>query len=374
VTRLALVLESNTDRRRVEGLSSLTDLTVVARTREIAEFDTGSDARFRLVVGPASRPLFAAWLVRYLGRERFDAVVVDNYFLAALGANVASRLFGTPTLMHIRNPMEQYYLARRGGDWPDRPYRPVELFALRAVARLNAQLGRRYATVSEYLATTVRAHGTRRPVEVLPSYGVDLSVFRPSFVPREELRRRLDLPLDATIVFSASRRAPEKDPEVVLRALALLRDRGRDVRLLSTSRDHAWLADEASRAGLADRVLARDMVDPGEALADHYRASDLVVQASRDEGFGLVPIEALSCGVPVVASAVGGLRETVRDGETGWSFPVGDERALADAIEEVIDNPAEAARRVSAGQAMVRERYTSTDTFARIVETALAAR
>jgi D-inositol-3-phosphate glycosyltransferase len=372
--RLALVLESNTDRRRVEGLAGLADLTVVARTARIAEFAAGEQAGFALVVGPASRLRFLPWLIGHLGRARYDAVVVDNYFLAALGANLASRLFGTPTLMHVRNPMEQYYLCRRGGDWPDRPYRPAELAALRAVARVNARVGRRYAAVSEYLAGTVRAHGTRRPVEVIPSYGVDLAVFRPASAPREELRRRLDLPPDAALAFSASRRAPEKDPEVVLRALALLRERGRDVRLVSTSRDHEWLAARAARLGLQDRVVARDMVDPGVELARYYQACDLVVQASRDEGFGLVPIEALSCGTPVVASAVGGLLETVRDGETGWSFPVGDATALAAAVEDVLDRPGEAARRVAAGQAMVRERYASTDAFARILEAAAAAR
>lgn len=372
--RLALVLESNTDRRRVEGLAALTDLTVVARAQPIAEFPVRASRPWRLVLGPAARARFAAFLVRHLARERYDAVVVDNYFLAALGSNVASRLTGVPTLMQVRNPMEAYYRCRRLDPGAGRPYRRTELAALLAVARLNARAGRRYAAVSEHLAETVRGHGTRRPVEVIPSYGVDLSVFRPPDEPRAAVRARLGLPADGTIVFSASRRAPEKDAAVVLRALAALRARGRPLWLLSTSRDAEWLREQAAAAGVGDQVIARDMVDPGEELARHYQASDLVVQSSRAEGFGLVPIEALSCGVPVVASAVGGLRETVRDGETGWSFPPGDDRALVAAIEAVLDGPAEAARRVAAGQAMVRERYADKDAFARIVESALAAR
>lgn len=363
--RLALVLESNTDRRRVEGFAALADLTVVSRRLPIAEFDVRPGRSWRHVQGPPDRLRYVGFLLRHLLHRRYDAVIVDNYFLAALACNIASRFTGTPTLMHVRNPMEAYYGCRRTAPVPDRPYRRSEMAALWLAARLNARLGRRYATVSEYLAGTVRGHGTRRTVDVIPSYGVDLAVFHDG----EGDRAALDLPADASIVFSASRLAPEKDVDTVLRAVARLPD----VYLVSTSRDHEWLASEAARHGVGDRVIARDMVNPGAELAAYYRAADVVVQSSRAEGFGLVPVEALACGTPVVASAVGGLRETVRDGETGWSFAAGDDAALAAAVADVLDHPEEARRRVVAGQAMVRQRYSSADAFRRVVDAALAA-
>jgi glycosyltransferase involved in cell wall biosynthesis len=116
------------------------------------------------------------------------------------------------------------------------------------------------------------------------------------------------------------------------------------------------------------RVVATDAVHPHRGLADDYRASDLCVQASREEGLGFSPLEALACGVPVVAAAVGGLRETIAHGETGWSYTAGDAPALAACIREALDNSSEAARRAARGRELVRERYERGAVFARLEE------
>jgi glycosyltransferase involved in cell wall biosynthesis len=77
-------------------------------------------------------------------------------------------------------------------------------------------------------------------------------------------------------------------------------------------------------------------------------------------------LEALACGTPVVATAVGGLTETVQDGVTGWTARPGDPGALADALRQAIDRPDEARRRVAAGAALVRERFDSRRAFDRL--------
>lgn len=373
--RLAYVLESNSDRRTLEALSSRTDLTVVARQAKLSEFEPRAGRPFEVVVGPGGRARFGIFVAGYLARNRsrFDAVMAQGYGTAALGAGLAGLVTGRRPTLFIGNPMEAYYSCRRAGHWPDKPFRPQELAALVAVARANAQLAGRYATVSEYLGDVVRGHGTRAPVHFCPAYGVDLRVYKPSDRPREERRRELGLPVDdIPIVFFSSRVAPEKDAGTLLHAVAQLRSEGRDLWLLSTNREHGRLIAAAEELGLADRILAHDMVDPGEALARYYQASDVVVQASREEGLGISPLEALACGVPVVATAVGGLLETIRDGETGWSYPVGDSSALAAAIAEALDDPVEARRRTEAGARLVAERFESDASFDRLVELAFS--
>ena len=115
-------------------------------------------------------------------------------------------------------------------------------------------------------------------------------------------------------------------------------------------------------------MIATDAAHPHDALPLSYQAADLCVQASREEGLGFSPLEALACGVPVVAAAVGGLTETIIDGETGWTYPVGDWEALAHQIEAALGDPVEASRRALAGRALVRAEYDSGVAFHRLMK------
>ena len=206
-----------------------------------------------------------------------------------------------------------------------------------------------------------------QPIKVIPVYGVDVSRFvdRPD---RAAVRAERGLPPAGSIIFSSSRVAPEKDTATLIAAFAELVREGRDVYLLHRSGGHREFMADAERAGIGARVIATDAVDPRGDLPLDYVASDVCVQASRAEGLGFSVLESLACGTPVVVSAVGGLIETVRNGETGWSVPPGDPRALAAALREVLDRPDEARRRAAAGAAMVRERFSSEAAFASLAD------
>jgi glycosyltransferase involved in cell wall biosynthesis len=98
-----------------------------------------------------------------------------------------------------------------------------------------------------------------------------------------------------------------------------------------------------------------------ESVAPLLAGADLYLLPSQSESFGLSALEALASGVPVVASRVGGLPEVVRDGETGWLFPIGDVDAMADAAIALLRDP-ERWRVVSAAAAAdARARFATDD-------------
>jgi glycosyltransferase involved in cell wall biosynthesis len=363
--RVLFVVDSGTDVRLVDSLAERTTLRILARRlpkgREISQ-RTGHAVDMEL--GPAGHASFAWFVIRRLLslRSSTDVIVVQGYGPTAACANIVGRLTRRTVLMLVCSPVEAYYRCRRIAN-SGRPFRRVEYWAIRIFSLLNARLGQGYVVLSPYLASVVRGHGTTMPIDVIPIYGVDRQIFRPSAEPKDVIRRRLQLPTDTHIVFFSSRVAPEKDAETVLTAARILDRGGRRVCLLHLSGGHEEFANLARDAGMSGSVIARDAVAPFAELADYYRASDVCVQASREEGLGFSPLEALACGVPVVATDVGGLRDTIRDGETGWQVPVGDAAALARAIAAVLDDPAEAARRAQAGAEGVDRSYERRAVF-----------
>jgi glycosyltransferase involved in cell wall biosynthesis len=315
-------------------------------------------------MAPSGRAAFALHTFRELRRRRCGAVLVQGYGLAALAANLASRLDGTPCWMLVCNPAAEYYETRRTAGYP---FSRVALMALHALGHVNGIIGRGYIVLSQYLQDVVRRYSRHAPVHVVPIYGVDLVRFSQAPAPREQLRRARGLPSSGQLIFSSSRIAPEKDVLTLLDAFSMLVREGRDVYLLNRSGGFRDFMERAAKAGVRERIIATDAVDPRGDLHLDYAAADVCVQASRAEGLGFSVLEAMACGTPVVASAVGGLRETVRDGVTGWSVPAGDAARLASALRDALDHPGEARRRAAAGAEMVRQKFESNAAFDRVV-------
>jgi glycosyltransferase involved in cell wall biosynthesis len=366
--RLCFVVESGTDVRLIDGLAERFELTVLARrVAGGGEISRTPERQVSVTIGPMSRLGFA-WMVRETLRRAapLDVVLVQGYGLAALAANLASRQSGVRTCMLVCSPLELYYQQRRNHPEPGKPFRRVELWGINMVARANARLAQHYVVLSRHLASIVREHGTRAPIDIIPVYGVDTTVFRPSIEPNAVLRQRRALPATGAVIFFSSRVAPEKDSDTVLLAVRRLLADGRDLWLLHRSGGYRAFFESAQRVGVAERVIATDAAHPVKELPLDYQASDLLVQASREEGLGFSPLEALACGVPVVASAVGGLRETIVDGETGWTCPPGDADALARCIGAALASPGEALRRANAGREMVCARYERQLVFDRL--------
>ena len=155
-----------------------------------------------------------------------------------------------------------------------------------------------------------------------------------------------------------------KGLDLVLRSFALLRERFPDAVLdvVGDGPERRRLARLAGRLGIGDAVVWHGHLPLAEMVALLYR-SHIFLNASPKEGWGLTVIEAAACGVPSVAADSPGLRDSVRDGETGLLVPYGDCAAMADAAAALLLDPE---RREAMGRAAaLRAREFSWDDAAR---------
>jgi D-inositol-3-phosphate glycosyltransferase len=198
--------------------------------------------------------------------------------------------------------------------------------------------------------------------------GVEHAFFAPG--DRAGARAALDLPNDVPVLLFVGRIQPLKGPDVAIRALHEL---GRaDALLLLVGGASGSDGDgEVERARqLVDELGLHDRVrfvppQPHHILSTYYRAADAVLVPSRSESFGLVALEAAACGVPVVASAVGGLQSLVEHGETGFLLERRDPQLFARAIGRLLDDPLLAAA-MSRAAAAKASSYTWSFAAARL--------
>jgi D-inositol-3-phosphate glycosyltransferase len=204
------------------------------------------------------------------------------------------------------------------------------------------------AVDSSHLRDHYGADGAR--VTIVPC-GVDSDLFSPG--PKLAARRALGLADRPTILF-VGRIQQLKGVEVVIRAAALLDGRratddlgdfqvvivgGRPTAKNDPeSREIRRLQRLTTQLGVADRVRWIGAVDH-DALPDYYRAADVTVMPSTYESFGLVAVESMACGTPVVAARVGGLQATIQDGRTGYLIPWRDPALYAERIAALIEQP-----------------------------------
>ena len=202
------------------------------------------------------------------------------------------------------------------------------------------------------VATSERsARYLERPAVVI-HHGIDSAGFSPP-ADRAALRRRLGLPADDLILGCFGRIRARKGTDAFVEvAIAAMRERPGVTAIVmgrATEGHEGFLAglkDRVAAAGLEGRIRFLPEV-PVHEIADWYRALDLYVAPQRWEGFGLTPLEAMACGVPVVATRVGAFEEIVSE-ETGALVPADDIPSLAAALVPFLDDPV---RRRAAGAA-----------------------
>lgn len=194
------------------------------------------------------------------------------------------------------------------------------------------------------IATSAKAASyLERPATVI-MHGVDTQVFHPA-ADKRALREKLGLDPDAVLIGCFGRVRAQKGVDLLVESALALFPNHPKAQLVLTGRitsDNQGFVDalkaKLDAAGLADRVHFLGEL-PWEEVVRHYQAMDLFTAPARWEGFGLTPLEAMACGVPVVASRVGAFETLIRDGETGSLVDADSQAELTAAIGYWLDHP-----------------------------------
>jgi D-inositol-3-phosphate glycosyltransferase len=314
-------------------------------------------------------PRFRELLLAFMARDgvSYDLLHGNFWMSGAIVAELRARL-DIPAVQ-IFHAMGKTKRRHQGDADTSAPARiAVEERVIRAVDRVIAQCPAEVAElIDDYGAP-------RDKIAVIPS-AVNTAVYRP--VPRDEARRRIGLAPDNHVVVYVGRMLPRKDVRNVVRAFALLLRRYSEAGLDEmraynqtpllllvggesvepdpvATPEIGELQRLAAELGVADRVRFVGKRQP-DVLRDYYSAGDVAVTTPWYEPFGLTPLEAMACGVPVVGSAVGGITYTIADGETGLLVPPRDPASLAGALYDLLEAP-DARRRMGAAARARAER------------------
>jgi D-inositol-3-phosphate glycosyltransferase len=181
----------------------------------------------------------------------------------------------------------------------------------------------------------------RERVAVIPP-GVDLQQFQPR--DRAEARRELGLPEDGRVLLAVGRIEPLKGFDILVRALADMTE-GEGVTLIILGGDERAATEFARLTAIAEEVgVSSRLLFPGatphDRVATYYNAADVAVVPSFYESFGLVALEAMASGLPVVASRVGGLTSTIADGRTGYLISWRCPEPFAEKLDLLLSNDA----------------------------------
>lgn len=274
---------------------------------------------------------------RRLIRTLRPALIATHLFKADTYGAAAALGTGIPIVCHKHN--EDQYLLRR----------PIG-----ALGRVVARRARAVITISDAVSRFfVERAGFPAGKLVRIHHGIALGAPAAPL----DLVAGFDLPTDAIVFGTVARLTAQKGIGTLLDATErVVREEPRvRVVVVGDGEDRAALEAARARLGLDSIVRfagRRDDVDAFLAAADGF------VLPSNWEGFGIVLLEAMAQACPVIATRVGGIPEVVEDGVTGRLVPAGDPAALADAMLDVVRDPATTARRVAAATDRLAERFS----------------
>ncbi len=305
---------------------------------------------------------FTRFVRRACRRRRYD-LLHANFWMSGLTAADVKRALDIPFVITFHALGRIRRVHQGSADrFPDCRFQLEERIACSA-DRIIAECPQDRADLLTYYA----ADPDR--ISVVPC-GFDPDELAP--VPKTLARTRLGLPQDVFIVLQLGRLVPRKGIATAIEGFArFVRSSGVDARLLIVGGDGhepnpertpeiARLMRIAADERIADKVLFSGRRDR-QMLRYYFSAADVFVTLPWYEPFGITPLEAMACAVPVIGSRVGGVKYTVVDGMTGCLIPPADPDALARCLAALHENPALRAAMGRAGRARVLRHFTWRD-------------
>jgi len=303
---------------------------------------------------PLSKEVMASYIPEFVeGVKRFAAeknikydLIHAHYWMSGVAALSLREAWNTPIVQMFHTLVLMKNSVARSPSEIEGPYRlDGEQKVIAGVERIVA------ATTSEKDQLETLYGANTQKISIIPP-GVDTSHFYP--IPADEARAFVGTPPDEQMILFVGRIEPLKGVENLMRAIALMRLNGvncdvphylaiiggdPDSTEEKVTAEMARLKRLCSELGNCDTILFLGKRSQ-DILPYYYSAAEFLVMPSHYESFGMVALESMACGTPVVASRVGGLAYLIQDGVNGYSVPDGDIEALSDRMTLLLRDPA----------------------------------
>ena len=266
-----------------------------------------------------------------LGKKNFDLIHIHTPFIAHYAGVKLGKLLGIPCIATYHTLFEEYlyhYI-------PFVPKQIMRFFARRFSSSQSDQV-RGVIAPSSVIVNLLKEYGVQNNITIIPT-GIDSKKFASGNT--ESFKSKYNIPADKKLLLNVSRVAFEKNMGVLIEMLQLVKDEIPDIHLIIAGEGPAKQSyiKLANKLGLDENISFVGYLDRATELVDCYHSADLFVFSSKTETQGLVLLEAMAAGTPVVSVAEMGTRDVLR-GCQAAKITTGEPRDFADKVISVLKN------------------------------------
>jgi len=290
-------------------------------------------------------PAFANGILAFAEEKNIQYDLIhSHYWMSGLAAESLSDAWAKVPIVHMFHTLgEMKNRVARSEEEREGEYRVNgERQVLKRANKIIA------ATLAEQTQLQFLYKANKRKIAIIPP-GVDAGHFYP--IPKDEAREFIGVPSRKKLILFVGRIEPLKGIDTLINAVALLRIDIEQLTLAIIGGDPDASSEKMSEEMARLKKMCEDLGLGGmvvflgkraqQTLPYYYSAADVVVMPSHYESFGMVALEAMACGTPVIASQVGGLAFLIQDGETGYHVPDQEPSELGEKLTLLLENPAQ---------------------------------